>query len=185
MTLLACCLPVPNASSILPSPAVWRPSDLSTQDILNKQSFTNYKLICFQPFGSGLALATSSCLLTLSPTSPQSSNQTDDPSGIQYQPHWRPIPTTLMTLPTTRPTANDQYQTNDRPGSCWSSFQHWPVNNLVNKFAPVFLLHCCPALIYSLSWLFTLIHVYKSSRVNILIGPATNISVHRKSPCKI
>ena len=94
-TSLACRLPVSDACSILPSPAVRRPSDPSTQEILNKlsllgqkpMSFTNYKLICFQTFGSGLALTDSSRLLTSSPTSPQSSDQTDDPADIQYQLH--------------------------------------------------------------------------------------------------
>ena len=125
----------------------------------------NYKLICFQPFGSDYRLLPSPDL------------ESDQP--VVQWPNWRPCLHPVSTTPTTstydQPTVNDQYQINDQPAYHWSSFQLRPVHNPVNKFVHVFLLHCCPAFVSSLSWLFTLIHVYKSSRVDILIGPATDL----------
>ena len=39
-----------------------------------------------------------------------------------------------------QPTAGDQYQTSERPASCWIPFQHQYVHNLVIKFEPIFSL---------------------------------------------
>ena len=137
----------------------------------------------FSAFYFCLALAESSHLLTLSQTSsqrphrqpcrhpvttpitlPTSSDHTNDPADIQYQPHQQPC-----LWP-----ANRQWPVIDQPPinhlSSTDLYIIWSIN-----LRPFSCYTVALAFVSPWSWLFTLIHVCKPSRNDILISPTTTI----------
>ena len=122
--------------------------------------------------------------MTTPTTLPTSSNHTNNPANIQ-QPHQQPYQhpaTTPTTLPMkTLPTTSLHLTTSTRPAINQLPIDHVSRTDLY-IIQPINLHHFLVTLLpLRLFWLFTLIHICKPSRVNILIVPATRVHSFPKS----